>query len=177
MQGCYLYQQKGRKVGDIGGDLLMLGIVGVAGYLVYKNFLGGGTGTSSNNTAIDQNTASTVANDQAAAAAQGIVQSISDSTLSTLANTLYYEMGNGAAPSDVVNNVSSVNNYADWLRLVQLYGTKKFDTGTSAFSSCSLLGLGCDSLDLGTTLKTFLPAAYLSNLNSYFSDQGIPVTL
>lgn len=172
----YFYQ-KTKRVGDTTTNLILLAALGVGGYLIFKNFLGGiETGTSSNNAAIDQNTQSTVANDQAAAAAQGIKQTLSDSTLNTMANSIFYAVGNGDDPSGIVSTVSQVNNYADWLRLVQLYGTRKLNTG-SWYSPCALTGLLCDSVDLGTTLKQGLPPQYLSNLDSYFSDQGIPVIL
>jgi hypothetical protein len=116
MSHCYFYQQK-RKVGDIGMDLLLIGGLGLAAYFLL-NKLGGGleTGTSSNNTAIDQNTSTAVANDQTAAAAQGIKQTLSDSTLNGMATTIFNMAGNGADPGDIVQTVDQVNNYADWLR-------------------------------------------------------------
>jgi len=164
-------------MGDTTSNIVLLALVaGGAWYLFNK--IGGGleTGTSANNQAIDQNTQTTVTNDQAAAAQQGIKQKLSDSTLNSLANTIFYMAGNGGDPGDIVQTVAQIDNYADWLRLVQLYGAKKLNTG-SWYSPCSLIGLGCDAVDLGTTLKLVLPSDQLSSLNTYFSDQGIPVIL
>ncbi len=167
------------------GNLITIAAVLGGGYLLYKYVLSGSqTGTGQNNAAIDQNTAASAAKDLAAAAAKGIKQQLPDTELNGYADSIFQLIGNaGGDPlidsgtaAQVDNIVTQVNNDADWYRLVQLFGTKKFNSG-GAFSACALLGLSCDSYDLPGLLHLTMPAANLSNINSYFSDQGMSVNL
>lgn len=166
-----------RVSGSDYGWILPLGVIAVGGYLVYQfmNSSSLTTGTSANNATTDANTASTVANDLAASQAAGVQQTISDSTLSGYADTLFQLLGNGGDPGTIAQTVDQVNNMTDWLRLVQLFGTRQF--ATSSFSTCALLGLGCQSYDLQSALRAVLPASEIANINTYFSDQGIQVVL
>lgn len=175
-----------RKVGKADPmNLLTIAAVGVGGYLLYKYVLSGSqTGTGQNNAAIDQNTAASAAADLAAANAQGIKQQLPDSELNGYADSIFQLIGNaGGDPTidagtaaSVDNMITQVNNDADWFRLVQLFGTKKYNSGGS-FSACALLGLSCDSYDLPGLLRLTMPAGNLSSINSYFSDQGMSVNL
>jgi hypothetical protein len=89
-------------------------------------------------------------------------------------------LGNGGGPpvdsgtaSQVDQIVTQVNNATDWYRLIQIFGTKKYNSG-GAFTTCALTGLGCDSYDLVSLLRLAMPASNLANINTYFSEQNIP---
>lgn len=166
--------------------LVTLGAVGVGGYFLYKLISSGGglnSGTNSNNTGIQTNSAATAQTDLAASQAKGIAQSLADSQLNGYATQLYQLIGNGGGPPVDDNTaiqidqiVTQVQNSTDWFRLVQLFGTKQYNSGGS-FTTCALLGMGCDSYDLPSLLGLSLPAANKASVNSYFSDQGINVTI
>lgn len=170
---------KHQKVGKIADYILPLGVIGILGFLAYK-FLGvaGNSATTQNNAAIDQTTASTAAADVKQSQEKGVPQTLSDSTLAGLANSIELAINSGSDPLTVENYVVQVQTDTDWFRLVQLYGTRKFNSG-GVFSSCALsAGLwGCDSYDLQSSLRAFLPADKISNINTYFSDQGINAQL
>lgn len=165
-----------KKVGDIAGDLIMGAVVLVGGYFLFTKLFGGGSGTTANNNLTTANTTATAAGDIATAKASGGKQTVNDTTLNTLANTLQQQIANQDDPSNIVNNVVQVNTLVDWLRLVQLFGTRSFNTG-SWYSACNLTGYNCDALDLGSALRAALPADYIANINSYFSDQGINASI
>lgn len=180
-----MVRKKSKVAGMDLGNLLTIAVVTVGGYLVWKYVINGsGNGTSQNNAAIDTNTAAAAASDLAASKAKGIQQQLSDTELNGYADSIFQLIGNaggdpvidGGTAAAVDNIVTQVNNDTDWFKLVQLFGTKKFNSGGSV-SSCALLGLGCDSYDLPGLLRLTLPAANLSNINSYFSDQGMSVNL
>lgn len=153
-------------------DLIVPAIVLGGAYYLITQVLGDG-GTTSNNNAIDQNTAATVAADLAAAQAAGQTQTVSDSTLSSYADTLYQLM-----VSDPINQAAilgimiSVNNQVDFSRLEQLFGTRKANTGPW-YSACALTSYQCDSVNLGTFLAVALDSTHRSEINSFYSMQGI----
>lgn len=171
-----------KRVNGDAGAVLTVGILAIGGFLLYKFFgSGGGTGTGQNNADIDKNTGDSTAKDLAASLAAGIQQQVPDSTLNGYADSLYQLLGNGGGPpvdsgtaAQVDGIVTQVNNSTDWFRLLQLFGTKKYNSG-GAFSACGLTGFGCDSYDLVSLLRLTMPAQNLANINSYFSDQGINV--
>jgi hypothetical protein len=187
-------KKKSRSVGKVEDWLPKLlvpaAIIG-GGYLLYKKISSSTTtGTSANNTITDTNTAATAAADvakaQATAAASGTAaQTLSDSTINTLADTLNQQLQqiisfNNTPTSDqmmaIRNNVISVNTATDWYKLVQVFGSRKFNTGGSQ-SLCSWFAINCDSLDLGTALKMALDQSNLSIIDSFFAGQSIPVVL
>jgi hypothetical protein len=169
-----------RKIGAVSDYIVPLALVAGGGYLIWKYLLSGSAGinsaTSSNNSTSTANTASTAASDLAASQSKGVTQTIADSTISGYADSLFQLLANDGDPSSIVQIVTQVNNATDWYRLVQLFGTRQFNTG-SQFSACALLGLACDSLDLSSALRATLPASYVSNINTYFSEQGINVVI
>lgn len=154
-------------------DLLVPGLViGGAIYLFNQLDLGD-TGTTTNNTITDKNTADTAAAALAAAKAAGIPQTVSDTTLNSLANSLYQGMvANPVDQSAVLENLVMVNTQTDWQRLYQLFGTRKANMA-SWYSVCALTGYQCDSLDLVTFVKFSLDQDRRNNANSFFSEQGI----
>lgn len=168
-----------QKIGAASDYIIPLGVVGILGFLAYKFFgNGGASSTSQNNAAIDQTTAASAAADVKQSQEKGVPQTLSDSTLAGLANSIELAINSDSDPLTVENYVVQVQTDTDWYRLVQLYGTRKFNSG-GAFSSCALsAGLwGCDSYDLQSSLRAFLPADKISNINTYFSDQGINAQL
>lgn len=154
-------------------DLIVPGLViGGAIYLFNQLDLGD-TGTTTNNTTVDQNTAATAAAALAAAKAAGIPQTVSDTTLNSLANTLFQQMvADPVDQSAVLMNLVNVNTQTDWQRLYQLFGTRKANLATW-YSTCALTGYQCDSLDLVSFVKFSLDQQHRSNANSFFSEQGI----
>lgn len=169
-----------RRMGTMGsfdaGDLVMPLVVLGGAYLLFSKFFGD-NGTGSNNSTVDANTAATSAAGVQQAAASGSKQTITDSTLSTLANTLYYQFtASTLDQSGMLNNLIQVNTWADWQRLVQLFGTRRGDVNPSWYDMCQLTGYNCDAVDLGTFINLSLDATRKQELNSYFSAQGIPVS-
>ena len=153
-------------------DLIVPALVLGAVYYLVTQVLGD-TGTTSNNSTVDSNTAATVAADLAAAQAAGQTQTIPDSTLSSYADTLYQLMV--ADPLDqagILGIMIQPNNQVDFSRLEQLFGTRKANTGPW-YSACALTGYQCDSVNLGTFLSVALDSTHKSEINSYYSAQGI----
>ncbi len=153
-------------------DLILPAVVLVGAYFLLNNLLGD-SGTSQNNATIEANTAATVAADLAAAQAAGQTQTIADSTLSSYADTLYALMT--ADPIDqagILGIMITPNNQVDFSRLEQLFGTRKANLGPW-YSACALTSYNCDSVNLGTFLAVALDATHKSEINSYYSAQGI----
>jgi hypothetical protein len=139
------------------------------------------TGISDNNATATTNTGATAGSDLALALAAGGKQTVSDSQLSSLANTLYNTMSvmnsgySTPDPGPLIEAVETVQTNVDWLRLVQLFGARSFNTG-GMFSLCSWVALGCTNLDLGSALKMAL-GDNVTSLNTYFSNSGINVQI
>lgn len=169
-----VYSRRTKVSGNNYGWIIPVAVVAIGGYLAYT-YLGSGSDQGANNSSIDTNTADTAASSLQAAQAAGQTQTVSDSVLNGYATTLFQLIGNGGDHSTIINTVDQVNNEVDWYRLVQLFGTKKFASTT--WGTCSLFGFGCDSYDLPSALKMTLTDSEISNLNTYFSDQGMNVQL
>ncbi len=71
--------------------------------------------------------------------------------------------------SNFYSMIANVQNDADWYRLVQLFGTKQFNSG-SWLSACALSGglLGCDSYDLVAAIRSALSPQQIQVINNYF---------
>lgn len=166
------YYTKKRAVGKFSvSDLIVPAVVLAGAYYIFTQL--GDNGTSQNNTTVDKNTADTAAAALAAAKAAGSQQTVSDTTLNSLANSLYQEMVQDPVDqAQVFENLIQVNTQTDWQRLVQLFGTRKANTA-SWYSTCALTGYSCDSVDLGTFIKFALDDQHRSEVNSFFSMQGI----
>jgi hypothetical protein len=158
-------------------NFILIGAAIVGAYFLFKK-LGSGTLTAGgqNNAGINSSSASTSASDLASAQAKGISQTIPDTTLNGYATTLYQLLGNAAdVPmsdtdfGNIYTMIANVQNDADWYRLVQLFGTKQFNSG-GWLTSCALSGglLGCDSYDLVAALRAALSATQVSVINNYF---------
>ena len=162
-------------------DLLLFGGLAVGVYFLWNKVFGpgGGGANSQNNSSIQANSAATVANDLAASQAAGVQQSTPDSTLNGYATSIFQLIGNGGGPpvddgtsGQVLAMIQNLKNQTDWYRLVQLFGTKQYNSGGS-FSVCALTGMGCDSYDLPALLRLSLPAQGLIDLNNFFLGQGM----
>jgi hypothetical protein len=160
-------------------DLILPAVIIGAGYFLITKL--GGAFTTNISAANDQaaaNTTSTVANDLLLAKSSGIAQTLPDSVLSTLANTLYQQLGTSLSPDDpgaVIMSIEQLQTTTDWLRLSQLFGTKSFNT-QGAFSLCSWTGMSCTSLDLGSAIKLAM-GDNIAAVNAYFANTGINVQL
>jgi hypothetical protein len=167
------YTRHKRAVGKFDAtDLIVPAIVIGAAYYLFTQVLGD-SGTTANNSTVEANTTATVAADLAAAQAAGIKQTIPDSTLSSYADTLYQLMV--ADPIDqasIFGIMIQPSNQVDFSRLEQLFGTRKANTGPW-YSACALTSFQCDSVNLGTFLAVALDASHRSEVNSYYSMQGI----
>lgn len=177
-------KRKKESVGAFDFDwtkLILPAVLVGGGYWIYTKIKPGPTGTTSNNAITDSNTANAADEAVKKAQAAGIVQTLDDNTINSLANTLYQQLApiSDQDPVDqtaVRNNVIRVNTQLDWSKLVQSFGSRKFNTG-GAFSICSWTGLQCTSLDLGAALKLALDTSHISDINTFFAGQNIPVVL
>jgi len=157
--------------------VVTLGALGIGGYFLYQFLKGStpGAGITANNNSITTASASTAASSLAAAQAQGIAQSIDDTTLNGYATAIaniITPISSFPVDADtamqVQNIVTQMNTSADWFRLVQLFGTKNYNAGGSQ-SLCSWFAIGCNSADLPGMLKATLPASTINTINSYFA--------
>jgi len=164
--------RKRKAVGKFSAsDLIVPAVLIGAAYYLFTQL--GDNGTSQNNSVVDKNTGDTAAAALAAAKAAGGQQTVSDTTLNSLANSLYQEMVQDPVnQAQVLNNLIQVNTQVDWQRLYQLFGTRKANTAPW-YSTCALTGYSCDSVDLGTFVKYALDDQHRSEVNSFFSMQGI----
>lgn len=160
------------------GPVVMLGALGIGGYFLYQFLQGStpGAGTTANNAAITTSTASTSSAALQASQAAGVAQTINDTTLNgyvtSLTNLITTQSSfplDSDTAAQVQNIVIQMNTATDWLRLVQLFGTKNYNGGGSQ-SLCSWFAINCQSADLPGLLKVALPASNISTINSYFAD-------
>lgn len=165
-----------RRIGKFDYEKLIVpGALLVGGYLVLNKLgLFGSPASAANNAAIDQSTGTTVAAAIVVAKSKGITQTIDDLQLSGIA-TYIYDSGSSPDQDQVVSTIMEVQNIADWLRLIQLFGTKQ--ASADFWSTCNWLGFNCQSLDLPSFLRLQLDAGHLSAINSFFQSIGINYSL
>lgn len=166
-------KKKSRSIGavDLSNYILPVGLVGIAAYAVYK-FLGPSAAAKANNATDEANTKA--ANDAAYNASAAILpQSMPDVQLSSMATQIYNSASTGGTGDidNVIYQLSLINNTTDLYRLMQLFGTKQ--VGSGFFSTCSLLGFDCTSLDLDAFIRASLTPAQLATVNQNFSGNGI----
>jgi hypothetical protein len=181
-----------RKSGRISGSadyILPIALVVGGGFLLYQLFKTGGilnltSGGGANNTG------TTAANSAAATAtaqqlaAQGVVATITPNQAASVANQIY-TVGLAASDSSAcvtINNLltGSINNGADLNAIISAFGTKNIPSGnvTSWYNTCISLGINCTAVGLGAFISAIYGAydtsgQYLSNLDSYLTEQGI----
>jgi hypothetical protein len=160
-----------RKVSGGADYILPLGILAALGFVLYK-FLGPSAAGGANNAATDANTKA--ATDKAYTdSAASLPQSMPDTQLSSIATQIYNSasVGGTGDTDGIVNQLSLVNNTTDLYRLMQLFGTKA--VGSGFFSTCSLLGFDCTSLDLASFVRSTLSTDQLATVNQNFAGNGI----
>lgn len=174
---CAFRQRPARVGGDYGwvGPIAILAGLGIGGYLLYNFLSGNDSGTAQNNASIDANSASTAQQSLQTAQNAGIQQTIDDTTLNGYATAITNLITTqNTFPVDystalqIQNIVLACNTITDWYRLVQLFGTKKYNAGGSQ-SLCSWFAINCQSADLPGLLKAALPADQLNTIGNYFS--------
>lgn len=186
-RSIHVHRGGGRRIS--GNDWVMpvvtIGGLGIVGYLAYTFLKGStpGAGTTANNAAVNTNSANAAASSLAAAQAAGITQQLPDATLNGFATSLTNLITtqdtfpvDAATAMQIQNIVLNVDTSVDWYRLVQLFGTKKYNAGGN-WSVCNWVGAWCQDADLPSLLRIALPASNLSTINSYFADTFSDATI
>lgn len=175
--GCLSCFNRGnRAVGKVDFEKYIIpAAVVIGGYVVLKKFgLFGSNASNSNNAAIAAQTDAANAASVSAAKAQGISQTVSDAQLASIATDIYNKAIASSVDQDgIVMDAIQVNTLTDLLRLKQLFGTKQVDINDHWYSTCSLLGINCEAIDLDGVLKATLDSSHLSTVNNFLSAQGI----
>lgn len=156
---------------DYSKYILPVGLI-VGGYLVLKHFdLFGDSANTANNNANDAATAAGVQSSINAAKAAGDIQTISDSQAAGIANAIF-TAGINDDPYTAKQQIIQVNTLTDLLKVIQAFGTK--NAATDTFSSCYLLGLGCQNFNLSAWFHLpFMDSGTLAEINQYLSGVGI----
>lgn len=166
---------------DYSKYILPVGIIAVGALILYKfgsGLFGSGTGTGTNNNAVDTSSTSSITTSQQQAAAAGIPQTLTDAQCSAIANTVF-TLGIAGSPTlgddaayQVQWQLMQVNTITDLLKVFQYFGTRKVNNG-SFISLCALLNISCDNVDMQSFVNAVLPQYYRSQVNSYYSAQNI----
>lgn len=174
--------QRGQKMGDIGGPLIILGLLGIGGFLVYKYFFSSDASKAqaANNQTAAANTATANQTSLAAAQASGQKQSLTDSQINNMADSLARLIQAGpdqldsgglfTASTNVVSATSAVSSEAegivmnvlnpvDWAKLVSVFGTRQDYKN--------------NTVDLVTGLREIMNQGDQTSVNSYMYAQGI----
>lgn len=181
----------GRK--KISGDYgwVMPTVVGVAvlgiGYLIAQKLgLFTQSGGSANNSGTTAANSSAAAASTAADQASGAKVTLSPNEIANIANQVYGAGTTATQLSDLftmTNQLTQVNNAADLNAVIAAFGTKQMPANSfSAWSgTCMSLGISCTAVGLGDYVRVVYQyvdptGQALSDLNSYFSSQGINYT-
>jgi hypothetical protein len=170
-------RKKKRTMGDTGGELATVAIVGgvaVGAYVfVLKPLLQkfGITPTAQQvATTTAQKTALTQAQQQAAASGQE-AESYTSDQYTSWANQIFTlatatSGGIPAATQDqIVNLVIQVNTMVDLQQLIVAFGNRQ--------ANCLIFGLDCTTYDLPSFLRAGLDVIHINKINGYLDDQGI----
>jgi hypothetical protein len=191
---------KNKAVGGFTEDLILLFLLGLAGYAAYKMFFsttpppasGGSVLTSAATQNNLNNTAATKAaadSDVAAAKAAGVVQTLNASALAANADSIFQALvnTNGSDFSTAYSLVIQCNNAMDWALLEQAFGSKNINVGSNYSVICATVGLNCTTVGLLEAIQLALTdynatdpsdAAYwVETFNSFFSDTGIAASV
>jgi len=174
---------KRKKVGSIDyTPFILVGVLGVGGYFLWKSGFFS-SGNALNNQAIANNNSASIASDLAAAKQAGEVQQQSNSALQAIAASIYTGLS-----QDIANNITNlqasetaqdaavyqfslIGSLVDLLLVIQYFGTKNI--GTSFFSICQSLGLGCTAVGLQQYLDLTLDSDHIAQINQDLSGNGI----
>lgn len=160
--------------------ILPLGIVGLAAFLMYKLGLFNGSffdlsGGNNNKAAAQTSATAHAAFTQSAAA---VPQSLTDSVLNSMVNTILNDasnncnLGSGTTyTDDIVDQLSELDNITDLYRLMDLWGTRAM--GTSCWGPCATIGVDCSQIDFATFIRSILSSSQLSSVNQDLNGNGI----
>ena len=143
--------------------------VGTLAYILYQKFGGGGSllesgANQGNNKTVDQNTQA------AGASASTAGQVLPDTQINSIATGIY-NAGSSNDGEAVARQLSILVDQGDFNRLYQMFGTKQ--GSTSMFSTCSLLGFDCQSLDLGAWVNSIVSDSQRYEINANLAGNGI----
>jgi hypothetical protein len=167
MNGVYCIGKK-ESMGDTTMDLVLVAVIGVGGYLVYRAVSGLLTSNKDkaqqqNNQTVQNSTPGAVNTSLQQAQAKGQTATLNAATINSLATTIAHAVQSGPddiAAANAANEAAiQVNNAVDWLSLLQAFGTRQ--------------DFNNNSVDMVTGLKEIWSQQTLSDFVSYLSDQGI----
>jgi hypothetical protein len=174
----------------VGGDSswILPAVVGVGilgfGYLIAQKLglFSQSGGAANNKSTTDANTSASAAS-TAAAAAAGVKATINDNEAANIANQVYGIGTTASTMTDlytITQQLTQVNNVQDLNMVISAFGTKQMPSGNISnwTGACTLLGISCTSVGLGDWVRVIYQSIdptgqALSNLDSYFSEQGI----
>jgi len=164
-----------RKISGENTNLIVGGVVllavGTGLYFLFKNgnpFAS--NANSSNNQAIDQNTASSTASTLNTLAQQNVTPSLTAAQASGLATDIYNK-GMTGDQQTIISDLNQCVNDADIYLIMQYFGTKQ--AATSFLSTCNLLGFNCSALDLPSWVKSVLDQDQIDQINSNYQQDGM----
>jgi hypothetical protein len=172
-----------KKMSGVADYIVPLGIVGLAAYVLYKMGLFNGSlfDLSGGNNGKAAAQTSAIAHSAFTASAAKVPQSLDDTTLNTMLNTIISDAGNncnigsGTGPTDdIVSQLSNLDNITDLYRLMDLWGTRAM--GTSCWGPCATIGVDCSQQDFGTFLHNILSTDQLASVNEDLGGNGINYT-
>lgn len=179
-------KKKGQGMGSIDyTPFLLLAALGIAGYVVYEKFFGGGAGTAAsaaNKTAVTTTNATATAQTQADIAATGQTPTLTASQLSSNANSIFsLGLTGNPVPDDDQEQIRDIviecNNDADWIGLVSAFGTKNVSSAGFLQQNTSGGNLSSNADDLPTFLRGTLDQSYIDSINDFFTNTGINAQL
>ncbi len=168
-----------RRVGGASDYIIPLGLIGLAGFALYKMglFSGTFTGTGGNSSKTTDVTTSTTSAAFNASAAQ-VPQSVPDTTLNQMIQTMWSDwysstslFSGSSYGDDIVTQMGNLTNITDLYRLMQLFGTRAMPP--DGFNLCNTLDLDCPQVDFGTFIHNALSASQLADLNQILQGNGI----
>jgi hypothetical protein len=168
-----------KKVGSTADYIIPIGLLALAGLVLWKLgiFNGTATGTGANNKLNNDTTAASAAADWATAGGAA-AQTISDTQINSMIGAIMSDIGSNTSifsgssyQNDVVNQMSNLGSMADLMRMYMLWGTRAVPT--QEFNLCNTLDIDCSTVDLGTALHVTLTPAQLATVNQDLAGNGI----
>lgn len=169
------------KIGDIGGDVVLLGGLGLLGYLVFMNLpglLSKFSPQGGNNASMTDVNASGVDQSLAAGKAAGQQPTMTPAQAANIANQ-FFTLGSLNEPDYYSLNVLllGINNDQDFLLVEKAFGTKSVNASSSVFSDCYWIGINCSQVDFPTFVKLVFDqdasGDAMQQANAHLLDAGI----
>jgi hypothetical protein len=170
-----------QAVGDIVEDVVLLGGIGLLGYLAITSLpglLSKVTPQGGNNSSMTDANATAVQQSLAAGAAAGQTPTITAAQAANIANQ-FFTLGSLANPDYYALNVIllGINNDQDFLLVEKAFGTKSVNPSDSMWTDCYWVGINCSSVDFPTFVKLVFSqdttGDALSQANAHLLDAGI----